>query len=80
MVYVEISAFFLLLFQLGMHLCVAGWIKGQRVGYVTQYPSPKCGDNHVGVVLYKDPVDVSNKYDAYCYRLQGISILCRHIF
>uniref|UniRef100_A0A3P9J021 Stabilin 1 n=1 Tax=Oryzias latipes TaxID=8090 RepID=A0A3P9J021_ORYLA len=62
--------------QLGMHLCVAGWIKGQRVGYVTQYPSPKCGDNHVGVVLYKDPVDVSNKYDAYCYRLQDVSCAC----
>lgn len=54
-----------------MHLCVAGWLKDQKVGYVTQFPSPKCGDNHVGVVLYKDPVDVSSKYDAYCYRVQG---------
>uniref|UniRef100_A0A3B3BDQ0 Stabilin 1 n=1 Tax=Oryzias melastigma TaxID=30732 RepID=A0A3B3BDQ0_ORYME len=62
--------------QLGMHLCVAGWLKDQKVGYVTQFPSPKCGDNHVGVVLYKDPVDVSSKYDAYCYRVQDVSCSC----
>ncbi|MED6233993.1 hypothetical protein ATANTOWER_020296, partial [Ataeniobius toweri] len=62
--------------QLGMHLCVAGWIEGGRVGYPTRFPSTNCGDNHVGLVMYKDPVDQSSKYDAYCYRLKEVSCSC----
>lgn len=54
-----------------MHLCVAGWIEGGRVGYPTRFPSVKCGDNHVGLVMYKEPVDQGSQYDAYCYRLTG---------
>ncbi|XP_036007655.1 stabilin-1 [Fundulus heteroclitus] len=62
--------------QLGMHLCAAGWIEGARVGYPIRFPSTNCGDNHVGVVMYKDPVDQSSKYDAYCYRLRDVSCSC----
>lgn len=54
-----------------MHLCVAGWMEGGMVGYPTRFPSVKCGDNHVGLVIYKEPVDQSSMYDAYCYRLKG---------
>lgn len=57
--------------QLGMHLCVAGWLEGQQVGYPTRFPSPKCGNNHVGVVTYKSPVALNSTFDAYCYRIQG---------
>lgn len=66
-----LSVFFLLSWQLGMHLCVAGWMEGGQVGYPTQFPSVKCGDGHVGLVIYKEPVDQSSKYDAYCYRIKG---------
>ncbi|XP_040014670.1 stabilin-1 [Xiphias gladius] len=62
--------------QLGMHLCVAGWMEGGRVGYPTLYPSVKCGNNHVGLVMMEDPVDQSGKYDAYCYRLKDVSCAC----
>ncbi|KAM9361358.1 stabilin-1 [Symphorus nematophorus] len=62
--------------QLGMHLCVAGWMEGGTVGYPTRFPSVKCGDNHVGLVIYKDPVDQSSTYDAYCYRLTDVSCVC----
>ncbi|KAM7421982.1 hypothetical protein PAMA_010184 [Pampus argenteus] len=62
--------------QLGMHLCVAGWFEGGKVGYPTRFPSVKCGDNHVGLVLYTDPVDQSSKYDAYCYRLSDVLCEC----
>ncbi|XP_044021475.1 stabilin-1 isoform X3 [Siniperca chuatsi] len=62
--------------QLGMHLCVAGWMEGGKVGYPTRFPSAKCGDNHVGLVIYKEPVDQSSKYDAYCYRLKDVSCVC----
>lgn len=57
--------------ELGLHLCVAGWMGGAKVGYPIRFPSAKCGENHVGVVLYKEPLDQSTKYDAYCYRLSG---------
>ncbi|XP_037641895.1 stabilin-1 [Sebastes umbrosus] len=62
--------------QLGMHRCVAGWIEGGKVGYPTRFPSANCGDNHVGLVIYKEPVDQSSKYDAYCYRLKDVSCAC----
>ncbi|XP_030584921.1 stabilin-1 [Archocentrus centrarchus] len=62
--------------QLGMHLCVAGWMEGGKVGYPTRFPSVRCGDNHVGLVMYIEPVDQSSKYDAYCYRLTDVSCAC----
>ncbi|XP_071349438.1 stabilin-1 [Trachinotus anak] len=62
--------------QLGMHLCVAGWMEGGKVGYPIRFPSVRCGDNHVGLVMYKDPVDQSSKYDAYCYRVKDVSCTC----
>ncbi|KAF3856732.1 hypothetical protein F7725_017455 [Dissostichus mawsoni] len=60
----------------GMHLCVAGWMEGGEVGYPTRFPSVKCGDNHVGLVIYKEPVDQSSMYDAYCFRLKDVSCVC----
>ncbi|XP_029007045.1 stabilin-1 [Betta splendens] len=62
--------------QLGMHLCVAGWMEGGKVGYPTRFPSVSCGANHVGLVIYKEPVDQSSQYDAYCYRLKDVSCEC----
>ncbi|XP_013870779.1 stabilin-1 [Austrofundulus limnaeus] len=62
--------------QLGMHLCVAGWMEGGKVGYPTRFPSARCGENHVGLVMYKEPVDQSSEYDAYCYRLRDVSCVC----
>uniref|UniRef100_A0A8C5D509 Stabilin 1 n=1 Tax=Gouania willdenowi TaxID=441366 RepID=A0A8C5D509_GOUWI len=62
--------------QLGMHLCVAGWMEGGKVGYPTRFPSVRCGDNHVGLVIYRDPVDQSSTYDAYCYRVKDVSCSC----
>ncbi|XP_077430047.1 stabilin-1 [Vanacampus margaritifer] len=66
--------------QLGMHLCVAGWMEGGKAGYPTRFPSMKCGENHVGVVLYKEPVDQSSKYDAYCYRMSDVDCKCQDGF
>ncbi|XP_008297326.1 stabilin-1 [Stegastes partitus] len=62
--------------QLGMHLCVAGWLEGGKAGYPTRFPSAKCGDNHVGLVMYKEPVDQSSLYDTFCYRLRDVSCSC----
>lgn len=54
--------------QLGMQLCVAGWLEGGKVA--------RCEGNHVGLVIYKDPVDQSSKYDAYCYKFNDVSCEC----
>ncbi|XP_066527436.1 stabilin-1 [Hoplias malabaricus] len=62
--------------QLGMHLCAAGWMDEKKAGYPIRYPSVKCGGNHVGIVLYKDPVDLSTVYDAYCYRMGEVTCEC----
>ncbi|KAG7478130.1 hypothetical protein MATL_G00077190 [Megalops atlanticus] len=62
--------------QLGMHMCAAGWMDGVKVGYPIRFPSAKCGDNHVGIVMYKSPVDNSSTYDAYCYRMKDVSCEC----
>ncbi|KAJ8257934.1 hypothetical protein GJAV_G00191310 [Gymnothorax javanicus] len=61
--------------QMGMHLCMAGWLEGGQVGFPTRFPSLICGNNQVGVVL-KSPVDNSSLYDAYCYRVKEVSCDC----
>ncbi|KAI5093433.1 stabilin-1 precursor [Silurus meridionalis] len=61
--------------QMGMHLCVAGWFDGKNVGYPIRFPSAKCGDNHVGIVKYKDPEEKS-LYDAYCYSIREVTCEC----
>ncbi|KAF5908876.1 stabilin-1-like, partial [Clarias magur] len=61
--------------QLGMHLCVAGWIDGEKVGYPIVYPSVKCGGNHVGIVQYKD-AEVKSPYDAFCYSVREVTCEC----
>lgn len=35
------------------------------------YPSLKCGSHHVGIVDYGFRSNASEKWDAYCYRVQG---------
>ncbi|XP_051776944.1 stabilin-1 isoform X3 [Erpetoichthys calabaricus] len=62
--------------QLGYHLCIAGWLDSKLVGYPTTYPSLSCGKNHVGIVEYRQPLE-SNKYDAFCYRVQDVSCVCQ---
>uniref|UniRef100_UPI0037E9B06F stabilin-1 n=1 Tax=Semicossyphus pulcher TaxID=241346 RepID=UPI0037E9B06F len=62
--------------QLGMHLCVAGWLEGGKAGYPTTFPTVRCGGNHVGLVMYKEPLDQNSLYDAYCYRLTDVSCAC----
>lgn len=46
----------------------------KKAGYPIRFPSAKCGDNHVGIVVYKEPVNASWPYDAYCYRMSGMTV------
>uniref|UniRef100_F7EKW5 Stabilin 1 n=1 Tax=Ornithorhynchus anatinus TaxID=9258 RepID=F7EKW5_ORNAN len=66
--------------QLGFHLCLVGWLVNGSAGYATSYPSPNCGNNHVGIVNYGVRANLLERWDAYCYRLQDVECRCRDGF
>ncbi|XP_038627991.1 stabilin-1 isoform X1 [Tachyglossus aculeatus] len=66
--------------QLGFHLCLVGWLVNGSAGYATSYPSPNCGNNHVGIVNYGARANLLERWDAYCYRLQDVACRCRDGF
>jgi len=57
--------------QARYHLCAAGWLDGQRVGYPTAFSSPNCGAGYVGIVDYGRRVNLSETWDVFCYREKG---------
>ncbi|KAH0630043.1 hypothetical protein JD844_012626 [Phrynosoma platyrhinos] len=66
--------------QMGFHLCIVGWLYNRTAGYPTVYPSKKCGGQHVGIVNYGFRNNISEKWDAYCYRAQDVRCTCRDGF
>uniref|UniRef100_A0A8B9FNH0 Stabilin 2 n=1 Tax=Amazona collaria TaxID=241587 RepID=A0A8B9FNH0_9PSIT len=63
------------------HLCSAGWLDGQRVGYPTAFSSPNCGSGYVGIVDYGTRVNLSETWDVFCYREKGKrDVLCPTAF
>lgn len=52
-------------------MCSAGWLDGARVAYPTTYSNPNCGFGHVGVVDYGVRKNLSETWDAFCYRIKG---------
>uniref|UniRef100_A0A8D2LJL2 Stabilin 1 n=1 Tax=Varanus komodoensis TaxID=61221 RepID=A0A8D2LJL2_VARKO len=62
--------------QMGLHLCIVGWLYNRSAGYPTVYPSKKCGAHHVGIVDYGYRMNASEKWDAYCYRAQDVQCYC----
>lgn len=61
----------LMALQARYHLCAAGWLDGQRVGYPTAFSSPNCGAGYVGIVDYGKRVNLSETWDVFCYREKG---------
>ncbi|OWK58296.1 Stabilin-2 [Lonchura striata] len=59
------------------HLCSAGWLDGGRVGYPTAFSSPNCGSGHVGIVDYGRRVNLSETWDAFCYREKEVNCTCK---
>uniref|UniRef100_A0ABM5FKB7 Stabilin-1 n=1 Tax=Pogona vitticeps TaxID=103695 RepID=A0ABM5FKB7_9SAUR len=66
--------------QMGFHRCVVGWLYNWTAGYPTVYPSKKCGVHHVGIVNYGFRTNISERWDAYCYRVQDVQCDCRDGF
>lgn len=56
---------------MGFHLCLVGWLDNGTAGYPTAYPNPSCGGNRVGIVDYGIRSNLSETWDAYCYREKG---------
>ncbi|XP_031414613.1 stabilin-2 [Clupea harengus] len=63
--------------QAGMNLCAAGWLTSSRVGYPTTHSNPKCGFGHVGIVDYGVRKNLSETWDAFCYRLKDVQCVCK---
>lgn len=63
--------------QARYHLCAAGWLDGQRVGYPTAFSSPNCGAGYVGIVDYGRRVNLSETWDVFCYREKEVNCTCK---
>ncbi|KAM9276323.1 stabilin-2 [Cariama cristata] len=59
------------------HLCAAGWLDGERVGYPTAFSSPNCGAGYVGIVDYGKRVNLSETWDVFCYREKEVNCTCK---
>uniref|UniRef100_M4A4Z0 Stabilin 2 n=1 Tax=Xiphophorus maculatus TaxID=8083 RepID=M4A4Z0_XIPMA len=59
--------------QGGLNMCAAGWLDQARVAYPTTYFNPNCGFGHVGIVDYGTRKNLSETWDAFCYRMK---VLC----
>ncbi|XP_015254887.1 PREDICTED: stabilin-2 [Cyprinodon variegatus] len=63
--------------QGGLNMCSAGWLDQGRVAYPTTYPNSKCGFGHVGIVDYGTRKNLSETWDAFCYRMKGVQCECK---
>lgn len=61
----------LLSLQLGFHLCLVGWLANGSAAHPVVFPAADCGDGQVGIVSLGTRKNLSERWDAYCYRVQG---------
>lgn len=63
--------------QLGFHLCLMGWLADGSAAHPVVFPAADCGDGRVGVVSLGTRKNLSERWDAYCYRAQDVACRCR---
>ncbi|KAJ8333295.1 hypothetical protein SKAU_G00421910 [Synaphobranchus kaupii] len=63
--------------EAGFYMCSAGWLDSERVAYPTTFSTPKCGFGHVGIVDYGPRVNLSETWDAFCYRMMDVQCTCK---
>lgn len=61
----------LLPLQLGFHLCLVGWLANGSAAHPVVFPEADCGVGQVGVISLGPRENLSERWDAYCYRMQG---------
>uniref|UniRef100_A0A287ALB0 Stabilin 1 n=1 Tax=Sus scrofa TaxID=9823 RepID=A0A287ALB0_PIG len=62
--------------QLGFHLCLVGWLANGSAAHPVTFPTADCGEGQVGVVSLGARVNLSERWDAYCYREQDVACRC----
>ncbi|XP_012920874.1 stabilin-1 isoform X2 [Heterocephalus glaber] len=63
--------------QLGFHLCLMGWLANGSAAHPVVFPAADCGDGRVGVVSLGTRKNLSERWDAYCFRVQDVACRCR---
>lgn len=66
--------------QLGFHLCLVGWLANGSAAHPVVFPAADCGDGQVGIVSLGTRKNLSERWDAYCYRVQDVVCRCRDGF
>ncbi|XP_066102033.1 stabilin-1 isoform X1 [Saccopteryx bilineata] len=66
--------------QLGFHLCLVGWLANGSAAHPVVFPEADCGAGQVGVVSLGTRENLSERWDAYCYRMQDVVCRCRDGF
>ncbi|KAM5280077.1 stabilin-1 [Ctenodactylus gundi] len=66
--------------QLGFHLCLVGWLANGSVAHPVVFPAADCGDGRVGVVSLGTRKNLSEHWDAYCYRTRDVACQCQEGF
>ncbi|XP_008053155.1 stabilin-1 [Carlito syrichta] len=66
--------------QLGFHLCLMGWLANGSAAHPVVFPAADCGDGRVGIVSLGARQNLSERWDAYCFREQDVACRCRDGF
>ncbi|GCB71912.1 hypothetical protein scyTo_0006110 [Scyliorhinus torazame] len=66
--------------QFGFHLCIVGWMTDKKAGYPTTHSNPNCGSNKIGIIDYGVRTNLSELWDAYCFREQDVQCVCKEGF
>ncbi|XP_006876089.1 PREDICTED: stabilin-1 [Chrysochloris asiatica] len=66
--------------QLGFHLCLVGWLANGSAAHPVVFPAADCGGGQVGIVSLGARQNFSERWDAYCYRIQDVKCQCRDGF
>ncbi|KAI4563713.1 hypothetical protein MJG53_016287 [Ovis ammon polii x Ovis aries] len=66
--------------QLGFHLCLVGWLANGSAAHPVVFPAADCGDGQVGVVSLGARENLSERWDAYCFRMRDVACRCRDGF
>ncbi|XP_004368663.1 stabilin-1 [Trichechus manatus latirostris] len=66
--------------QLGFHMCLVGWLANGSAAHPVVFRAADCGDGKVGIVSLGARQNLSERWDAYCYRIQDVECQCRDGF
>ena len=48
-----------------------GWLSNGTAAYPAVYPSTSCNTSHAGIITRGPQGSLTERWDAYCYRLHG---------